>query len=48
MQEQCKIFKKKLNKYYDRMPSPIKNHILLRKLSRDDRKTEGMILDLNR
>jgi hypothetical protein len=30
------------------MPSPIKNHMLLRKLSRDDWKPEGIILNINK
>jgi hypothetical protein len=30
------------------MPSPSENHILLRKLSRDDRKPEGTIPNINR
>jgi hypothetical protein len=37
-----------LNRYYNPMPSPIKDHILLRKPSRDDRKLKRIILDINK
>jgi hypothetical protein len=43
LEEQCQIFKNELNRGYDRMPSPIENHILLRKLDGDNQKPKGMI-----
>jgi hypothetical protein len=48
MQEQCQIFKNALNRGYDRMPSPIWDHMLPRKPSGDDRKLKGIILDVNK
>jgi hypothetical protein len=48
MEEQCQIFKNQLNRCYDRMPSPIKDHILPRKPSGDDRKPKIMTLDVNK
>jgi hypothetical protein len=41
-------FKIELNRYYNRMPSLIKNDILPRKLSGDDQKPEGTIPNINR
>jgi hypothetical protein len=48
MEEQCQIFKNELNRCYNRIPSPIKDHILPRKYSGDDRKLKTMILDINK
>jgi hypothetical protein len=36
MEEQYQIFKNELNRCYNQIPSPIKDYILLRKLSGDD------------
>jgi hypothetical protein len=38
MEEQCQIFKNELKRCYNRMPSQIRDHTLLRKPSGDDQK----------
>jgi hypothetical protein len=48
MEEQYQIFKDELNRYYDQMPSPIKDYMLPRKTSGDDRKSKRMTLDVNK
>jgi hypothetical protein len=48
MEEQYQIFKNELNRCYDRMPSPIKDHVLPRKPSGDDRKSKRMTRDINK
>jgi hypothetical protein len=48
MEEQCSIFKNELNRCYNRMPSPIKDHMLPRKPSGDDLKSKRIILDVNK
>jgi hypothetical protein len=47
-EEQCQIFKNELNICYDRMPSPIEDHMLLRKPGGDDQKSKRMTLDINK